>query len=437
MLRLAWPVLVEQLLVMLVGLTDTWLAGQFLQQHHLAAMNLMAYALWLLPSLFAAVGIGATALVARSVGARDLAAANRVTNQAFVLGMGLAVAVTAVSLPLAASWVRAMQLTGDAADAATRYLWIVLPATPAVAIEVVGNACLRGAGRMTASLAVMAVVNVVNVVVGVGLVLGLGPLPRLGWEGLAIGTASGYVVGGLLVAVLLFSGRTGLRLEVRQLRPDRAIIRRLLRIGLPGATDILAVIGCHLWFLGIVNQLGELASAAHGVAVRIESVAYLPGAAFQVAATTLTGQFLGAGDPHRAGRSVLSACLTAVALMTATGVVLFAAAGPIVGVFVAADQTEVARAAASLLRIVSFSMPALALTMVLSGALRGAGDTRWPLLLNFLGLLGVRIPAAYVLSHYLGYGVEGAWYAMLADLWIRCLLIGWRFAHGGWKQIDV
>jgi len=437
MLRLAWPVLIEQFLVILVGLVDTWLTGQFLEQHHLAAMNLMAYALWLLPATFAAVGMGATALIARFVGAKDMSSAHRATNQAFVLGLGLSVAVTAVALPLAPAWVGAMQLKGDAADAATQYLWIVLPFAPAVMLEVVGNACLRGAGRMTASLAVMAVVNVVNVGVGVGLVLGLGPLPRLGWEGLAIGTASGYLAGGLLVTALLLSGRTGLRLDRRQLRPDPPFIRRILRIGLPGATDMLAVIACHLWFLGIVNRLGEVASAAHGVAVRIESLAYLPGAAFQVAATTLTGQFLGAGDPHRAGRSVLSACLTATALMTVAGIVLYRGARPLADAFLSAEQADVAATAATLLRIVSFSMPALALTMVLSGALRGAGDTRWPLVLNFLGLLGVRIPAAYLLSHHLGYGVAGAWYAMVADLWIRCLLICWRFAHGGWKRIEV
>jgi len=303
---------------------------------------------------------------------------------------------------------------------------------------------------MISGLIIMTIVNVVNVAVSWSLVLGLGPLPCCGWQGIAIGTACGFVVGGTLVVGLLLRGRWGLRLRWRWLRPNGDLIRRMLRIGLPGGADNLSIIGCQLWFVSVINQLGNLAAAAHGVAICVESLAFLPGAAFQMAATTLAGQYLGAKDYHKAGRSVLMACLVGGGLMIAAGAVMYAEAAPLTQLFIKAEQVEVAQLAPPLIRTVALAMPALALTMILSGALRGAGDTRWPLVFSLIGLLGVRLPLAYWLAFSQirlpgtewtipgwDLGVVGAWYAMFADLHLRAVLILYRFWHGGWKWVKV
>ena len=302
MLRLAVPVFIEQSLTMLVGLSDQLLTGRLFDQEHLAAINLMIYLLWLATSLFVIVAIGGTAMTARFIGARDPGAAIHVTNQALLLGTLLAVAFTTLAWLGRHSMVAAMQLEGRAAELAVEYLSYVIPALPAVMIGTVGAACLRGAGDTLTGLLVMTLVNVVNVVVSWSLALGLGPLPSWGWSALGIGTASGYLAGGLTMLAILIVGRNGLRLQGALLRPQRDLLRRLLRIGLPGGADVFAIIGCQLWFVAIINQLGDLAAAAHGVAIRIESLAYLPGTAFQVAAATMAGQYLGARDYHRASR---------------------------------------------------------------------------------------------------------------------------------------
>jgi putative MATE family efflux protein len=450
MLRLAAPVLFEQLLIMAVGLVDLWLTGRFLEEQHLAAIGLMSYVLWLIPCLYGFVAIGATAMTARFVGAGDCRAASRAANQAFVAGGMLAVIVTFGVYCYGEPLVRLTQLKSDAAPLAVRYLSILLPVIPAIMVEQVGIACLRGAGDTVSGFVAMAVVNVVNVAVSASLVTGLGPFPRLGWEGLAIGTASGYAVGGLMVLALLLRGRAGLKMQWRLLRPDPRLIRRLLRIGIPGGTDMVAVVFCHLWFLSIINRLGTLEAAAHGLGVRIESLAYLPGVAFQVAAATLAGQFLGAGEPRKASRSVLLACLAGGGVMVAAGLLFFFGAEALTSIFLGKQTRQAAELAAPLLRIVAFSMPSLAITMVLAGALRGAGDTRWPLLFTFVGFLGVRIPAAYLLAwdtvHVFpfdvsvsgfGLGVIGAWYAMVADIVVRSALVFARFWQGGWKRVKV
>ncbi len=450
MLWLALPVLLEQVLAMLVGLSDRILTGFYLETSHLAAINLMAYILWLMYEMFAVVAIGGTAMVARFVGAGDEETARRVTNQAMVVGAGMAVAAT-VFWAVAGPWaVNMLQLDGQAAEQALTYIRYVLPVIPLIMIQAVGIACLRGAGDMVAGLVTMAIVNLVNVVVSWSLVLGAGPLPALGWRGIAIGTATGFAVGGLIVLRLLFRGRSGLVVRRELLRPDADLIRRLLRIGLPGGADTLSVITCQLWFVAIVNRLGNTAAAAHGVAIGIESVAFLPGIAFQAAAATLAGQYLGAGDDRKATRSVVMACLVGGGLMVMAGTVLYCQSTQLPQLFLASRHSDVATLATPLLEIIGLAMPALALTMILSGALRGAGDTRWPLLFSMIGMLGVRLPLAYwvalesfripgtelVVTGW-GLGVAGAWYAMAADLAVRATLILYRFSHGGWKRIDV
>jgi Na+-driven multidrug efflux pump len=205
-----------------------------------------------------------------------------------------------------------------------------------------------------------------------------------------------------------------------------------------------------LWFVSVINQLGDLAAAAHGVAICVESLAFLPGAAFQTAAATLAGQYLGAKDYGKAGRSAWMACLVGGGVMVGVGVIIFTQSDLLAPLFVRAEQIEVARLAAPLLRVVSVAIPALALTMILTGALRGAGDTRWPLAFSLIGLLGVRIPCAYWLAHETlvipgagwtfagcGLGVLGAWYAMAIDLHVRATLFICRITQGGWKWVKV
>jgi putative MATE family efflux protein len=444
------PVLIEQFLAMSVGFSARTLAGHYLETTHLAAITLVAYLMWLLYETFSVVGIGATAMIARFVGAGDFRAARLVTTQALLLGSLVACAVLTLMALFGEQMVGWLQLRGEAATYAVCYLRMILPIIPLITLDAIGIACLRATGDMITGLVIMAIVNVVNVGVSWILVVGAGPIPSFGWRGIPIGTVCGYLVGGSLILAVLWHGRSGLRIEWRWLWPDADIIRRLLWIGLPGGADTLSIVGCQLWFLSVINQLGPVATAAHGVALSIESLALLPGVAFQMAASTLTGQYLGARNHRMASRSVWTAFGLGGGLMMSCGVILFTQAPHLTPLLVRADQTEVIRLATPLLRTVSMATPALALILILTGALRGAGDTRWPLLFSIVGLLGVRIPAAYWLAfpqvhvpvfHLVvsgwGLGVLGTWYAMVSDLGIRASLILYRFSQGGWKRVRV
>jgi Na+-driven multidrug efflux pump len=234
------------------------------------------------------------------------------------------------------------------------------------------------------------------------------------------------------------------------MRPDFDLIRRILRIGIPGGIDVVLVNICQMIFLRIVLSLGDAAAAAHGVAIQVEALGYMPGGAFQVSAATMAGQYLGARDLIRARYSVIQTCLVAAAVMIVAGVIFYVAATPLAGFFLTGQNQEVVPLAAQLLRIVAYAMAPLAVVLVLVGALRGAGDTRWPLALNLLGIVLFRVPIAYYLTrremylpllgwtiHGADLGVVGAWYAMVLDIVIRCILLMLRFRHDVWQRIEV
>jgi putative MATE family efflux protein len=456
MLVLALPVLAEESLNLLVGYTDFILAGRFLAgDESLAAMGLVAYFLWVLPTMFQVVSIGALAVVARMVGAGQRHDAAHATRQALLAGVIVTAIALAVVLAGGDAFVWAMGLRGEAARLAVRYIWIIAPAIPFIMVEQVGTACLRGAGDTYSGMLARIVLNLVDMLLSAALVTGIGPFPTLGWDGLAIGSAVGHAVGGSIILWRLMRGGGGVSIADLQgkraswWRYDRAMISRILRVGIPGGFDLAAVVVCHLVYVSVINRLGTVAQAAHGLGVQIEAMSYLPGSAFQVAAATLAGQALGASDARRAVRGVLLCVISAVAIMTLAGLVMFFA-GQSIAVLFTGQPDDVAVLVGQLLKIVALSCPSLAILMVLSGALRGSGDTAWPLAFTFLGLVCVRIPGALWLAWDeiplpltdlslpgAGLGIAGAWWAMVADVVVRSLLAAGRFYHGGWKRVRV
>ncbi len=452
LVRLVVPVLVEQLLALSVGFVDKWLAGNlFAGAEPLAAVGLVAYCLAFLPVLFALPTAAVTALVARHVGAGEPAAARRALAQCGLVAIAPTLVMAILSVVWGSRIVAALGLPPESSLLAERYLAIVLPALPAMAVIWVGVAALRGAGDMVAGLVSMSVVNVVNAAASFALATGAGGLPRLGWEGLAWGTLAGYLCGAAVVLAIVAGNARGLRPRAADWLPDLEWQRRIVRVGVPAGVDAAANAACHLTFLSIVNRLGNVDAAAHAVAVTIESLAFLPGSAFQVAAATLAGQALGARDERRARQGVWLAAGSAALLMGLVGAAFFRYAAPLSAWFAGGGAgADVADLAAALVRIVAFAQPPLALLMVLSGGLRGGGATRPPLVVNFLGLVAVRLPLALLLAcgevhlpggfgvlEGMGMGARGAWLAMAADLTIRGLAMAAIVARPGWTRVRV
>ncbi|MDA0336122.1 MAG: MATE family efflux transporter [bacterium] len=432
MLRLAVPSASEMLLGMLVGLVNTYLVG------HLGSASLTAVGLgsqWAMAAmvLFSAVGTGATALTARMIGASDHVGASRVVGQALAIAVVCGLLSTFLLAGFAEPAMLLMGAHGEAVTQGATYLRIISLVFPVSALMFVGNACLRGAGDTRTPLLVMTVVNVINVVIAWVLVEGIGPFPALGVAGAAWGSAAGRLVGGLLVLALLLGGRDGLRLRWRG--PDREMAWRILRVGLPASLDQLIFrLGMLVW-VRMVASLGTVAYAAHQIALNGESISFMPGWGFAMAATTLVGQGLGAGDHVRAEKDAIFCFGIAAVFMPAMGIVFVVAAPQIIGLFT--SEAEVVAMGSTPLRLIGVVQPLLAAMMVFSGGLRGAGDTLTPMLVNGAAIWLLRVPLTLLATGWLGWGLAGVWLVMALDLTVRGLVLFWQFRGGRWKVIQV
>jgi putative MATE family efflux protein len=455
-LVLAVPALLQQMLVLIVSLSDRWLAGhahapnpdeQIALQ---AAQTTANYLAWFISSYTVLVSVGSTALVAHAIGAGDRRSAIHITNQSYLVAIVLGLAGSLLALLGLSSLVELLQLHGETARFAVEYLEPLFALLVFQVIEAAGIACLVGAGDTLTGLWVRAGVAIFNVPLAWGFFHGIGPIPPQGFVGIALGTAVSNVLGAAAVTAVLLRGRAGLRLEWRQLWPDLSMIRRLLRISVPAGVDSLSVAVGQLWFLSIINHLSDAAKAAHGIALQWEALGYLSGGAFGTAAMTLVGQNLGARDPRRAARSGWTALALGGALMTFMGAVFFLLAGPMFRFFCPDEgQQPIIDEGVPVLRLIAFAMPALASCIIFTSALRGAGDTRVPVLFTWLGFFVLRIPLAYWLTRpeidlgglgvWHGYdkGLRGAWLAMFADLLVRGLFFLARFAGGRWRHMRV
>ena len=436
-----------------LGAEASWEAARQIESQHIAyqsAQTMAIYLGWMISSFTVLVSVGSTALVARFIGAGDHDAAVEVTNQSIVLAVALGLLGTVVGLCSLDRFIALMQLRGPAAQFAALYMRPLLWLLVFQVVESAGLACLVGAGDTRMNFYVLGGVAVLNFPLAWGLFLGWGPLPELRFVGIALGTAISHTLGGLAVFLVLRRGRAGLRLDWARFAPRWDLLWRILRISIPAGIDSLTLMGGHLWFYSIVNRLGDAASSAHGIALTWEALSFLSGAAFGTAATALVGQNLGAGRGARAAHCGWVAFAIGSSIMAFMGAVFFIFAPEMFLLFCPhPEQRAIVEAGVPVLRLEAFAEPGLASLIIFLSALRGAGDTRVPMLINCFGVLGVRVPLAYVftMSHLdlgpLGMwpacnlGLFGAWMAMFADLYVRGGFFLLRFASGRWQRVRV
>jgi putative MATE family efflux protein len=220
-----------------------------------------------------------------------------------------------------------------------------------------------------------------------------------------------------------------------RLRPDLALGRRIVAVGSPtGVEQLLMQVG-FLLYLGIAARYGTSAVAAYFIGVRILALSFLPGFGFSAAASTIVGQQLGARQPQSAERSGWEANRLAMILMSLAGIVIFIFARPIAELFI--DDPAVVGDTVSFIHVLAAAQPLMAADSTLGGALRGAGDTRFPLLTVIIGFYGARLGCAWAAAELLSLDLVWIWAALIGDYVVRAVLKAWRFKTGHWKRIEV
>ena len=434
-LQLAGPALVEYTLMSLAGVINMIMVGD-LGAAAIAAVGLTNQPVFFIQAGFQALSVGATALVARCIGARDTQLAATVARQSLVSTVLLGLLITAPQVLAARAIVDWMGAEPDVVKPALDYMLVMMSGTVFTVIPLVVSAILRGAGNSRTPMVLNVLTNVLNVVFGYVLIYGYFGFPRLEVLGAGIGTIGARAVTSVLYVLALYSKGCVLPLSFKQShRLDMKVISRIMHVGIPAALEQFVRRGGQTVFAKTVASLGTVAYAAHQLTVNAESFAFNPPTAFQVSATTLVGQYLGADRPDMAERSGYVSLRLSMITMGLIGTACYIFARQIMGIYT--DDVSVIEMAVPNMRLFAVALPGMATSFVMVGSLRGAGDTRWPLYVSIASIWVARVGLAYILAIRLGLGLRGAWIAMVGDHCVRAVLSFLRFRSGGWKRSRV
>jgi putative MATE family efflux protein len=383
-----------------------------------------------------AVTVGTTVLVARYTGAQQPEEASRSAKQSLMLGIVLAVIITVIGHIFAHRAIALLGATPDVVKAGGDYLNIVAQMAIFLVLQYVCAGALRGAGDTRTPMIVTGVVNVVNVLVAYTLIFGHFGFPALGVLGSAWGASVARACGAAILLVLLFSGRRRVQIAGRAgWRPDIALMRRVLKIGLPSMIEQSLMSGGSLLYSVIVIGMGPAIYAAQRITFNALSISFMPGMGFGMAATTMTGQSLGAGRPDLARRSAWIAFRMAALWMCTMGIGLIIFGNQIMRLFT--TDPVIISVGTVALRVIAFSQPFQALGQVMAGSLRGAGDTRFPMYATGLSVWLIRLPFGVLFGPVLGLGLGGVYISNVMDALARAVANYLRFRAGKWQKLRV
>ena len=431
-LRLAWPAVASNLAYSMVGLVDIKIVAS-LGSSAVAAVTTGHRIFWVLQAVMIAVTAGTTALVARAWGAKNEDEAERVTRASLWLCMGIAGAMTLPAFLLADQLAGIFELDDATVADAASFIRVMSLFNVAFAMSMVIGSALRAAGDTLTPLWIGLGTNVVNVFLVYGLVFGQFGLPAMGVRGAALATGLSLLSGSMVSLGLWWGGK--LRIPRGSgVALTRKRVRQLIRIGYPAGLEQAAMQVGFIVFLWIVSLYGTAPYAAYGIGVQILSFSFVVGIGFNIAASTHVGQKLGAGDPEGAEHSGWRAMRLAVLTMAILSGLIVMTAESIASFII--DDPEVVRLTVVFIYVIGSAQPLMAIDFTLGGALRGAGDTRFPLVTTIVGLVVVRGCVAGLLA-LLDFGVEWVFCALLFDYCVKSSLMSWRFRRRAWQKIVI
>lgn len=414
---ITWPAFIELVLSTLFGMVDMIMVGQ-LSSAAIAAVGLTNQPFFLLLSVFAAVNVGTTTLVAWNIGAGKVSRASDATRQIIVLNVFLGLIMSIAGVFLAPYVVTFMGANEDTFRDATVYFQIVASGLMFQAVTMGITASLRGAGQTRVPMYYNIGSNLLNVFGNYVLIYGKLGFPKYGVTGAAISTTLSRIVACAAALYIAYSGRT--RIQINRLgrfRFDFKVIRTVMSIGIPSALEQFLIHSGLMMFARTVSGLGTTHFAAHQIGLNISGLSFSPSMAFGVASTTLVGQSLGANDKERAKKcaNAVHHMAMAVAIFVGLNFVLFS--HPMARLY--NKETEVVALAGTVLKILALALPGQSTQLSIAGALRGAGDTMYPLYASAFGIWVFRVVVAYIFVHVFGWGLVGAWVALVLDQTVR------------------
>lgn len=433
---LAMPIVGLNVLSVITLAVDTAMCGRLSNaESALTALSFASQLVFLLMVAMLGLTVGTVAFVSRAWGAQDVERVNHVLQQSilvtYLVSAGVAV-IGNLGAGIAMDWLGAEPAVRDLA---LGYLRPLLSLMVFFNLNMLLAAALRAVGNTMLPFMVALLSNLINVVLNYGFIFGRLGLPALGVRGAAWGTVVSQAVAvAVIVAVLSRNFIPGMRARLGLASLDRPLVRDLFRIGAPAALDMVVLNIAFLSIVGMLARIGQVTVAAHGIGIRIQSLAFVPALGVSQAIGAMVGNALGAGSVSEAHQVVRGGAILSATISTVIGLAIVIGAVPILAVFDVDAATDLGRYSILWMRILGCGMPIVGLNVSFIGMLRGAGATNTSLLINIVGTLLVQVPLSWVLGFLVRWGAFGIWVALPASFLVRLALGFFAYRRGGWAR---
>lgn len=432
---LSIPMILEMAMESLFAVVDVYFVSRLNDNNAVATIGLTESLLTLIYSLAMGLSMGATAMVARRVGEKDIKGAEVAGAQAILIGLGLSVIITFVGFLFSADLLRLMGASEELIEKNSGYTSWMLCGNITIMMLFLINGIFRGAGDASIAMRSLWLANTLNIMLDPVFIFGFGPIPAFGVEGAAIATNIGRGAGVIYQLYHLQKGSGIIRVHVKNLVAQWNIIWRLIKVSAGGTGQFLIGSASWIFLVRIMSDFGSAALAGYTIAIRVIVFAILPAWGMANASATLVGQNLGAGQPDRAEKSVWRSAFFNMIFLAVITVLFFSLAGPILSLFT--KDEKVLLNGIQCLQIVSLGYIFYAYGMVISQSFNGAGDTKTPTLISLFGFWIFQIPLAYTLAKSFGIGTIGV-YAAISIAESTMAVIGIIiFRRGKWKAIKI
>lgn len=433
--KIAWPSAIESTLVGLVGAVDTMMVGS-IGTDAIAAVGITNQPKFILLAAVNSLNVGVTAIVARRKGQADKEGANSCLRQCLLICLCIAFLMATIGFIFAPQILVFAGATSDYLAYAISYFRILMASIFFQSVNLTINAAQRGAGKTKISMRTNVTGNIVNVIFNYLLINGIGFFPELGVAGAAIATVLGSIVACGMSISSLFKKDGFLNIYTKGTwKLEKALL--LLIVSISGSAlieQIFMRIG-FFTYAKLVAALGTTAYATHLICMNILSLSFNFADGFGVAASSLAGQSLGAERPDMAILYVKAGQRIVCCISAALCLVFIFGRRFLVSLFT--TDPEVIELGSVIVLMMAGITWLQTSAVVISGSLRGAGDTRYVALTSLISIAILRPFTAWLLCYPLGFGLIGAWCALFVDIGCRLVLNYWRFSTGKWTTIKV
>lgn len=431
--KIAWPALVELTLAQIASMVDMVMIGK-LGSYAISAVGLTAQPKMVLMTIFIALNVGVTALVAQYKGAGKIEEAHRVLNQALVINLISSLIFSVLGYVFAEEMVVFMGGKNPAViKGATEYMKIQMIGFTGLALTATVTAALRGVGNSKAAMVYNMVANIINVFLNWVLIYGNLGMPRMEIRGASLATVIGQTVAFVAATVYLCVNKSGINLrKTYGFRLQMAVVKKIISIGVPTMVEqVMMRVGIIVYSIMVAN-LGDDAYATHQIGMNLMALSFMSGQAFAVSATSLVGQSLGAGKKDMAKKYGWISLWAGMVIAFVIGIAFAFFGKPIVGMY--SDEKNIIELGAKVLVLLAILQPMQSIQFILNGALRGAGDTVVSAVLSFITMVCLRPVLCFLFAYHFKLGLIGAWLAILSDQTVRSVVIYLRYVGDKWMS---